>query len=837
MNGKGVSDEERLVAVAALMHDIGKFMQRGNRYKHDFPHPQYSEMFFYPETGFNISESEEFIDGVKFLVRHHHEEDLDKLKNSGGGDSSEGSANERLRILAEIISEADNISSREREELKGRNLPLMKPIFLEIGLSNSSNVTEENKAEQGYYFKISPLEFSKGEETVIPEKGKLSNEQIEGLYKAQWQAFKEEFKKVLKRTKGRLNPDALYYIMEKYLWCVPSAYFNSVPDVSLFEHSKITSGVAVSMLRFLKERYSKLFEMSDVSDARNNVRKIVKDADEKRYLLVGIDVNGIQKFIYSISSKKALKSLKGRSIFVQFITNLIVHNILWDEEVNLYESNIVYMGGGKAYLILPVTVEKRLKELADEIEKSLFEKFGNGLSVTIGWVEASANDFIRSNMSDTWRKLMNTLADRRTHKYSKIIQSDFASFFNPEESGGEFNEDGVGKGRVICPICRKEVPESETKKLLPDGIKVCKECYTYISIGDKLKLSHLYAIVTSGILQDGAEISLPHLPVKIYITEKPVKQNGSNRMLTLNMTSTNLAEADGFMLNAGGKPPVSELSEFIDESDGFKRIGILKMDVDSLGEIMTSGIKNNENRTLSRISQLSSSISIFFKGYLRKVLSQEEFKDKVYAIYAGGDDLFAVGNWRAIPEFAKKVRNDFKRFVCENPDISISGGIFMIKDKYPIARGASYADDAEEEAKNYNYKSHKKDAIYFLGKALSWNDFEVAERIKDELVNYTAEAKKKSAIHKLKRIYHLYERSLNVLSKKEISEEDIERKARWSKWVWILAYYVGRENDGNILSMLRSALATDVFDGLRSERQIISYLDVPVNWADLSTRR
>ncbi len=814
MNGKGVSDEERLVAVAALMHDIGKFMQRDNDYDDIFS----LSMLFrdVPElkTGFNISESKEFIDGMKFLVRHHHEKDLDKLKSP-----DEHSADE-MRVLAEIISEADNISSREREELKGRNLPLMRPIFLEVGFSESAvnrstaDQTTTDEKSKDYYFKISPLDFSKGKETVIPEKGTLPDEKIEELYKKQWQAFKEEFKKVLKRTKGRLNPDALYYLMEKYFWCVPSANPNGVPDVSLFEHSKVTAGVAVSMLR----------------------SRTGKNAEKGRYLLAGIDVNGIQKFIYSISSKKALKSLKGRSIFVQFITNLIVHNILWDKEVNLYESNIIYMGGGKAYLILPATVKERLQELSKEIEKSLFEKFGEGLSVTVGWVEASADDLMRGNISKTWNNLMYALADRRTHKYSEIIQSDFASFFNPEESGGEFNEEGIGKGRVICPICRKEVPESETK-LTRDGLKVCKECYTYISIGEKLNSDELYAIITTDSLSgNNIEISLPNLPVKIYLSEKPAEQNNSDRMLTLNVTSTDLTKADGFMLNAGGKSNVSELSGFIDSSDGFRRIGILKMDVDSLGEIMALGIKNNENRTLSRISQLSSSISIFFKGHLREILMQKEFSDRIYIIYAGGDDLFAVGNWRAMPAFAKKVRSDFKRFVCENPDISISGGIFMIKDKYPIARGAGYADDAEEEAKSYEYKTHKKDAIYFLGKALSWNDFEVAEHLKNELVNYTVEAKKKSAIHKLRRIYNLYERSLNVLYKKEISEEDIERKARWSKWVWILAYYVGRK-DGEALRPLQEALTTDQFDGLVSEKQIISYLDVPVNWADLLTRR
>ncbi len=819
-------DELRGLAVAALLHDIGKFMQRAEPgTKKDYRHPALSKMFFQEEqTGIEFNESKEFLEMIKFLVSHHHEEDLDRSGGTGN-----------LRALAEILSEADNISSRERDDTSGgKQLALMSPIFL--GIKNF-------KSKENYRYKIAPLDFSRHSKITIPIRAdEINASGISSLYIEQWKKFLEDFKKALKIGNRKLEPDLLYFLEEKYLWCVPSAYFRSNTDISLFEHSKVTAAAATSLYLSLKKLHPEVFEETDPV----KIRKTVKDPDEKRFLLAGIDVNGIQKFIYSISSKKALKSLKGRSFYVQTISNILVHELLWDEGINLYETNIIYLGGGRAYLLLPITSKDAVEEVANRINKALFEKYGTELSATVGYAELSARDLSRekvqlpdgreeTRISLSWGKLANELSKRRGIKFTKIIESDYKKFFEPIESGGYFREDGTGDKRVICAICKKEIPESEAEE--ESGLKICKECKTLIGLGEKLQGERMYLTLSKGTQQNTANalpLSIKGLKIRAYVSENPFLGAGA-RSLSLNVKDTNL-DGGGFLLNSGGASPVNELSDLAPK-EGFKRIGILRMDIDNLGMLFKDGI-DPSIRTLSRISQLSSSVSMFFKGHLKEILEDEEFKNSVYVVYAGGDDLFALGNWKVMPEFAKRVKDDFYLYVCKNPAVTLSAGIFLIKDKYPIARGAEYAGDAEEEAKSYEFNGKRKNAVFFLGKAMSWNDFEIAQEIKEKLTDaYSLNAKgDKSVIRRLQVIYSLYKRSKKMLASENISPEEIERKARWTKWMWMLAYYIGRSRKKEFLESIKTALMTDVFEGKKSEKQIISYLDVPANWADLLTR-
>ena len=815
-------DELRAVAVAAIMHDIGKFMQRAYPgSKRTFRHPELSGLFFHEkETGIEFDESKEFVEAVKFLVRNHHEEDLDASGENGS-----------IRVLAEIISEADNISSRERDSTKGKNLALLRPIFTKI---------DEYPPEMSYYYKIAPLGFENNARTIIPERKeeeKAAN--IDVQYKSQWQSFLKEFKEVLKDNGNKLNPDILYFLEEKYLWCIPSAYFKSNTDISLFEHSKVTAAAATSLYLSLKNLHPEVFSEKNPKV----IRKIIKDKQEKRFLLTGIDINGIQKFIYSISSKKALQSLKGRSFYVQAITNALIHEILWDKEINLYETNIIYSGGGKGYLLLPITAKQAVEKVSSRINRALFEQYGTEFSATIGYVEASSKDLSKDipegaeepYISRLWKNLSTALTEKRSTKFTALIKENYEEFFKASESGGYFNENGSGDDRVICAICKKEIPKSESVEI-EEGLTVCKECEKFIKLGQELNKEKMFLTLSETQINNNKSLDLTIKGVNIHIaaSSKPPVVGTDKRALILNVADTDLSKCHGFLLNSGGKSPVKELSEFVDTSR-FKRIGVLRMDVDNLGKIFQEGL-GKDSRTLSRISQLSSSISLFFKGHLKTILNDEGFNSKIYVIYAGGDDLFAVGNWEYIPLFAKKVKEDFEEYVCHNPKITLSGGIYLMKDKYPIARGADYAGEAEDIAKSYKGKTADKNAIFFLGKALSWNDFEIARKIKDKLVLGYETKKDKSLVRKLQNIYNLYERGEKLLLKKVLSEEDIAKKAKWTKWTWMLAYYIGRSRKNGFLEDIKQALAKDEFQEIDSEKPIISYLDVPANWADLLTR-
>ena len=120
-------------------------------------------------------------------------------------------------------------------------------------------------------------------------------------------------------------------------------------------------------------------------------------------------------------------------------------------------------------------------------------------------------------------------------------------------------------------------------------------------------------------------------------------------------------------------------------------------------------------------------------------------------IYAGGDDLFVVGRWDKVIEFAKLVHNETaKRFSREG--ITISGGIAVVKPKFPIAKAAEMAGEAEDAAKQYRAE---KNAFHLFGKTVTWDsEFEYVERYKNLFTRYISLYDKsygfsKSILHKI----------------------------------------------------------------------------------------
>ena len=145
------------------------------------------------------------------------------------------------------------------------------------------------------------------------------------------------------------------------------------------------------------------------------------------------------------------------------------------------------------------------------------------------------------------------------------------------------------------------------------------------------------------------------------------------------------------------------------------------MDIDSLGTIISQGLQ--ENNTFSRVSTLSTSLDLFFKGYVPNLI-QSYYKDSIYLVYSGGDDVFAIGAWDKIIYFAYQLYKDFRRFTAHNPDITLSASIVLENPSYPIIKGAITAENALDIAKNYNSYSkayNSKNNVSIFGKVLSWD--------------------------------------------------------------------------------------------------------------------
>lgn len=269
------------------------------------------------------------------------------------------------------------------------------------------------------------------------------------------------------------------------------------------------------------------------------------------------------------------------------------------------------------------------------------------------------------------------------------------------------------------------------------------------------------------------------------------------------------------------------------------------MDVDDLGKIFGDGL--GKNSTISRVSTLSSMFSMFFEGYLNNIC--KEYENKVYIIYSGGDDLFIVGSWDVIPEVAKDINEKFRKFTCNNPNITLSGGISIEKCKYPLYKGAENAHNALESSKAYKRNNKEvqkeKDAINFLNKTLDWHDFGIAHSIKENLYKNLKIKMPRGILNRLGVIYSLYIESEKILGEKylrhKLTIDEFKKKLRYEKWRWRLTYSLHRYIEQNKdfepdLKNIENAILNNEFEGEKSILKIIEYLGVPARWAEFLTR-
>lgn len=310
-------DTLRVLFFSSLFHDIGKFWQRGKeevRYqKHDLLSTAFIKRLYEDEL-------------IQFVVDNHHQAKLRESREQG-----------IKRLLAEIVCEADNLASSER--LADDTVPeqqALKSIFNAVRL--------EGKTRPNYN---QPLcEYTLGAYR-FPQSETISTTEFRAGYAQLWQAF---IKEIQSYSFEETHPDTLLSLCKKYWWTIPSASYKNVPDVSLYEHSRLTAALSACLYLQLE---------AEAGGVERAMPEQVRDREKPRYLLVSGDVTGIQKYIYGIGHKGAAKSLKGRSFWLNQTVDTAARYLL--DRCGLTNANLVYASGGKFYLLLPLYLENQLK--------------------------------------------------------------------------------------------------------------------------------------------------------------------------------------------------------------------------------------------------------------------------------------------------------------------------------------------------------------------------------------------------------------------------------------------------------------------------------------------
>lgn len=559
-------------------------------------------------------------------------------------------------------------------------------------------------------------------------------------YAQLWKRFEHDFKFIQANT-YRAFAETLLSLLQKYTTAIPASTIN-FPDVSLYDHLKTTAAIAVCLYEHASQG----------------------EKNESPFLLIGGDLSGIQNYIYKIVSKHAAKNLKGRSFYLRLLSDAIVRYIL--KKLNLYQANIIYNSGGSFYILAPNTPTNRenLQSAIHYIEKHLFEAHGTQLYAAIDYVKVNKEDLMniddKHTLQNVWKRLFTKRDQKKNAPFASIIEQDYATFFTPHHQGGNAKRDSITgeeltdehkeiNGLRLNPLTWKQI-EIGSKLKNTDYLVVSEQEIPYWNNRTNIqpiKLGITYYFITNKELQEMQQLLCASAD-KITV----ISLNGMNRNCDFMQNIdgiNNIYALEFYGGNDCGEFTFEDLCEKRNEY-AFSRLGILRMDVDNLGLIFQKGIPT-QRCTLSRYAAMSRSFDYFFSGYINTI-RQETAPDKCTIIYSGGDDVFVVGNWSNVINMAERIREDFRRYTCNNPHFTISGGVALVDDKFPIMKGAEYSGNEEMKAKTHNNGTQQKNSLSLLGVPLNWDtEFPQVKKLKDDIVYMIREAKMpKSFISKLR---------------------------------------------------------------------------------------
>ncbi|MEO0080663.1 MAG: type III-A CRISPR-associated protein Cas10/Csm1, partial [candidate division WOR-3 bacterium] len=669
MNEQNDRDYQTVV-LAALLHDIGKFWHRTGRHP-DRTHPELSAWFVREHLG------EQWKD-VEDTVNYHH------LPSASSAPKPR---------LALTVALADWLSSGERRELPEgeRGTPAEDPLISIFSqLFGSQRLT---------HYPLAPLSDD-GRLEPKPDVA-VSREDYARL----WDSFKDESQRLPKEDFPLLT-DQLLALLEKFTLFIPSAVWRSRTDISLYHHLKLTAAIAACL-------YKDQLTSATISDLLN-VFGTDQGADQVVAYLLGGDISGIQDFIYNLRYEQALKGLRGRSLYLQLISEAIAAGIL--QKFGLPRTNIIYCGGGHFYLLIPAVADAQhqLDGINAHVDQTLLTAHRGRLGVTIALQELTTLDFKQERFGTAWDRLHEKLARAKKRRFASLLKTQqIKAVLGPTGAGGE---------EPACSVCGEETSGKDDQ-----GKPLCPLCSSLAELGRSLRSA-------KSLLQQPATGQVSAQPKWFEVLAalgqeyRFVTEPDGAAAFVLN--TTDLADgARGFRFIAKHVPTVNsetaELSDIIKHAQGIKHWGVLRADVDRLGETFKTGL--GANRSISRLSMLSYLLSYFFSARVQAIAQEEDYKESIYLAYSGGDDLFVIGPWSLLPGFAERIRNEFRSFASERMDIS--AGIFLApSEKFPVYEAADLA--GEEEAKS---KAAGRSRLTFLGRTLHWRDLPCVREAKAEL--------------------------------------------------------------------------------------------------------
>jgi CRISPR-associated protein Csm1 len=722
------------VVFAALMHDIGKVVQRSgaadvekyiNKCRKDpktgvigYKHAMWTADFL---SRHPIHLPDSSWEAIVELAGSHHCKDSWTMHN--------------YDVYLDMIKQADcNSSSWDREEseesAKEARRYLKIPLF-SVFSHLCSDTSRQKMGGQKWVYPLQKL----SPDSVFPEAERTLKEQT-AEYSKLLSGFEADYSKLCDYYNGlAANPhfdrehfpqfiNAVDSLLSRYFWCVPANTMEAHPVGSLYHHLHNSATIAGAL--FAKHA-------SSTPNA------------EPTFMIISGDLNGIQNYLYDLNpenSTKASKLLRSRSFQIQMIMEMAAEKVI--AELGLSAMSIFANHGGKFFILAHNSAENiaRLKMVKQQFNEDMFKRFLGSVSLNLGWeTKLGLADLNKKHFLKTMEQCFDEMEVEKHAKHSCYLQTD--EHWRSESF--VINREDIYSNQ-ICDFCKRRAgdPQSSDEYRKYESIddtdtQVCSSCLQEIRLGRNLAQKKYFKI-WQGEAEDSAYISFAGMhfgEAKKYELEsiKP-----GVRYFSLDLTSelvhipirylaTHVPQKDG---------RVCTFEDITKQSCGLKANATIKGDVDNLGYIMSrSWPKNAEGDpecSITDFCTLSFMTDYFFSAVLPHMV-KDKYVDSIYTVYSGGDDFCLIGAYDKIIDFAGELNTRFSSFCAQNPELHFSAAITLNHPKEPVRFVIKSTDDRLTEVKGIEGKNY----LNLYETPVPWKDLANLMKFSNQLENWLAE--------------------------------------------------------------------------------------------------
>lgn len=768
------------VALAAYLHDLGKFAERarmevskdaldahvtqycpfrttdagGRNGYHTHKHAAYTGLAFdvVEQSAPNLIKGDMFPFVNLAQLQSDHTQATDSLINAAAAHHRPDT------FLQWVIATADRVASGfERDEFakyneakdentetvtgqnhyQARQLSLFEQIRL--GASNSQKFTAKDLKWRYPLKALSPSAiFPQLREQCEPGKDELAQAE----YKELWNGFLEALNAIpaSHRSNWSLWLDHFDTAWLTFTQAIPAATaFGTKPEVSLYDHSKTTAALATALWRWHEAE-------RQTDNAAAGRLKDRSDWNTEKFLLVQGDFFGIQDFVFaegSQTNKAAAKLLRGRSFQVSLFTELAAFKVL--DALSLPPTSQITNAAGKFLIVAPNTADARaqLEQVRHEIN-AWFLQHSFGLA-GLGLVgkPASCNAFLKNRFKGLMQSLFSDLEKAKLQRFdltaagNPVLAVDYSKGvcrFNARLPADQFED----AGKASAALSRDQIllGASLTRA---DRILIVRD--PSVLTGNNLKKLELpvfgYGVAFTSteeatgkfgkLAQEGAllrcwDFSLPDS------LDDTLWHGYARRFINAYVPTFTSQDQQ-----TGGKYGALETGLDFDIGKTLNHIACEDRNCPSepdqwQGQVALMTLKGDVDNlgtifqqglhepTFAKMAALSRQLNAFFAVWL-PALCATEFPN-TYTVFAGGDDFFLIGPWHSTQKLATRMADEFKTYVAGNPAITFSAGMVMTKPGLPMHTLATQAEEALGKAKGTD-----KNALMLFGERVRWPDW------------------------------------------------------------------------------------------------------------------